>query len=81
MRLCRIKNKFALSSEELVGGYRDLMLCVVFEVTDKFFNKNSNALNYSFHHCTNLKSYVVESLLIYFQFSNTDCCQLKLLRF
>ena len=30
--LCRIKNKFALSSEELVGGYRDLMLCVVYEV-------------------------------------------------
>ena len=30
--LCRIKNKFALSSDELVGGYRDLMLCIVYEV-------------------------------------------------
>jgi hypothetical protein len=30
--VCRVKNKFALPKDELVGGYRDLMFCVLFEV-------------------------------------------------
>mmetsp|Transcript_4921 Transcript_4921/g.10911 ORF Transcript_4921/g.10911 Transcript_4921/m.10911 type:complete len:912 (+) Transcript_4921:5124-7859(+) len=29
--VCRVKNKFALSNSELVGGYRDLMLCCLLE--------------------------------------------------
>lgn len=31
LRPCRIKNKFAMASSELVGGYRDLMICLLFE--------------------------------------------------
>lgn len=34
LQVCRIKNKFSFSSEDLVGGYRDLMLLVVFEGTE-----------------------------------------------
>ena len=30
MQVVRIKNKFALLQEELVGGFRDLMLCLLF---------------------------------------------------
>ncbi len=30
LRVCRIKNKFSFRREELVGGYRDLMICVIF---------------------------------------------------
>ena len=30
MRVCRIKNKFSFHQDELVGGYRDLMICLVF---------------------------------------------------
>jgi len=31
LRPCRVKNKFAMSASELVGGYRDLMVCLLFE--------------------------------------------------
>ncbi len=31
MRVCRVKNKFGFAREELVGGYRDLMFCVIYE--------------------------------------------------
>jgi hypothetical protein len=31
LRICRVKNKFAFKNEELVGGYRDLMVSFVFE--------------------------------------------------
>jgi hypothetical protein len=30
LRVCRIKNKFSFRRDELVGGYRDLMICAVF---------------------------------------------------
>ncbi len=33
--VCRVKNKFALSKEDVVGGYRDLMICVVMEGLDE----------------------------------------------
>ncbi len=33
-QICRVKNKFTLPKTELVGGYRDLMFCVLFEVRD-----------------------------------------------
>jgi hypothetical protein len=29
--VCRIKNKFSFAKEDIVGGYRDLMIGVVFE--------------------------------------------------
>jgi hypothetical protein len=32
--VCRIKNKFAMADEELVGGYRDLMLSIVYTSGD-----------------------------------------------
>jgi hypothetical protein len=31
LRVCRVKNKFGFAREELVGGYRDLMFCVIYE--------------------------------------------------
>ena len=31
LRLCRVKNKFAFKTEDLVGGYRDLMVSFVLE--------------------------------------------------
>ncbi len=31
LRLCRLKNRFAVSKEDLVGGYRDLMFCMVYD--------------------------------------------------
>ncbi len=31
LRVCRVKNKFGFAREELVGGYRDLMFCVVYD--------------------------------------------------
>ena len=31
LSICRIKNKFSLPKSEVVGGYRDLMICAVFE--------------------------------------------------
>ena len=31
LRVCRVKNKFGVTREELVGGYRDLMFCVIYE--------------------------------------------------
>ena len=31
LRLCRIKNKFAFSDDDLLGGYRDVMVSVIFE--------------------------------------------------
>ncbi len=34
LSVCRIKNKFALGQDQLVGGYRDLMLCVLTENPD-----------------------------------------------
>ena len=30
LRVVRVKNKFALAREELVGGFRDLMLSLLF---------------------------------------------------
>ena len=30
LEVCRVKNKFGVPQEALVGGYRDLQLCVVF---------------------------------------------------
>ena len=30
LRVCRVKNKFGLRAEELVGGYRDVLLSVEF---------------------------------------------------
>ena len=30
LRVCRLKNKFAFEKDKLVGGYRDVMLCVLF---------------------------------------------------
>ncbi len=32
---CRVKNKFAMASDELVGGYRDLMVCFLFEDSNR----------------------------------------------
>ncbi len=31
LRPCRVKNKFAMAGTELTGGYRDLMVCVLFK--------------------------------------------------
>ncbi len=31
LRVCRVKNKFGFAREELVGGYRDRMFCVVYD--------------------------------------------------
>ena len=31
LSICRIKNKFSLPKSEVVGGYRDLTVCVVYE--------------------------------------------------
>ena len=31
IRVCRVKNKFSFSDSELLGGYRDLTLSVVFK--------------------------------------------------
>jgi hypothetical protein len=31
LTLCRIKNKFSFAKEDIIGGYRDLTLGVVFE--------------------------------------------------
>jgi hypothetical protein len=31
LSICRIKNKFALARSEVIGGYRDLMCCFVFQ--------------------------------------------------
>jgi hypothetical protein len=31
LRVCRVKNKFGFAREELVGGYRDLMFCAVYD--------------------------------------------------
>ena len=28
--VCRVKNKFAFRREDVLGGYRDVMLCVVY---------------------------------------------------
>ena len=30
LRVCRIKNKFSFKKEDVVGGYRDLMFCVIY---------------------------------------------------
>ncbi len=30
LRVCRVKNKFAFARGELVGGYRDLMFCAIY---------------------------------------------------
>ena len=35
LRPCRVKNKFAMTSAELVGGYRDVMVCLLFEDPDR----------------------------------------------
>ena len=35
LRPCRVKNKFAMASAEVVGGYRDLMVCLLFEDPDR----------------------------------------------
>jgi hypothetical protein len=35
MRPCRVKNKFAMAGAELVGGYRDLLVCLLFEDPDR----------------------------------------------
>ena len=32
--VCRVKNKFAFQREDVVGGYRDVMLCVVYTACD-----------------------------------------------
>ncbi len=32
--MCRVKNKFGVPEESLVGGYRDLMLSVIFTGAD-----------------------------------------------
>ena len=35
LRVCRVKNKFAMDSSELVGGYRDLMVCILCKHPDR----------------------------------------------
>ena len=34
LTLCRIKNKFSFDRSEVIGGYRDVMCCVIFEHTN-----------------------------------------------
>lgn len=42
--MCRIKNKFAAPKSELVGGYCDLMVCVLFEVKTPFVDTEQNSI-------------------------------------
>jgi hypothetical protein len=34
LRICRVKNKFAMDEGEVVGGYRDLMVCLSYHAAN-----------------------------------------------
>ncbi len=43
LRVCRVKNKFAMAKAELTGGYRDLMVCVLFEDPERHASPHTDS--------------------------------------